>query len=76
MNDALDEGIIYMKIVLIIGAGPAGLTAAYELLNKDKGFKVVILEETDTVGGFPELFRSGGTGWISEDIVFSPKTKK
>lgn len=74
MNDALDEGIIYMKIVLIIGAGPAGLTAAYELLNKDKGFKVVILEETDTVGGISRTvsFRGnrmdiGGHRFFSKD---------
>ena len=27
-----------MKKVIIIGAGPAGLTAGYELLNKTKGY--------------------------------------
>ncbi len=40
-----------MKRVLIIGAGPAGLTAAYELLDRSKDFEVVVLEESDTVGG-------------------------
>ena len=39
-----------MKKVLIIGAGPAGLTAAYELL-KHPGFQVVVLEEDAMVGG-------------------------
>jgi protoporphyrinogen oxidase len=34
---------------VIIGAGPAGLTAAY-LLTKD-GYKVTVLESDDTVGG-------------------------
>lgn len=39
-----------MKKVIIIGAGPAGLTAGYELL-KQKGYEVTILEETDRIGG-------------------------
>lgn len=38
--------------VIVIGAGPAGLTAAHELLRDGSGeFEVVILEETKTVGG-------------------------
>lgn len=40
-----------MKKVLIIGAGPAGLTAAYELLDKSKEYEVVVFEESDTFGG-------------------------
>ena len=40
-----------MKKVLIIGAGPAGLTAAYELLDKSKDFEVTVLEESDVFGG-------------------------
>ena len=39
-----------MKKVVIIGAGPAGLTAALELL-KTKKYKVIILEESNYVGG-------------------------
>lgn len=39
------------KKVIVIGAGPAGLTAAYELLDKSKKFDVVVLEESDTFGG-------------------------
>ena len=38
------------KKVVIIGAGPAGLTAAYELLKRG-GFDVTVLEETKVVGG-------------------------
>ena len=40
-----------MKRVFIIGAGPAGLTAAYELLNKSNEYEVIILEESDCFGG-------------------------
>lgn len=41
-----------MKNVIIIGAGPAGLTAAYELLKKGRGkYQVTILEEDKQVGG-------------------------
>ena len=39
------------KTVIIIGAGPAGLTAAYELLDNSNDYDVVILEETDMIGG-------------------------
>lgn len=38
------------KTALIIGAGPAGLTAAYELL-KTTDIKPVIVEESDIIGG-------------------------
>lgn len=37
--------------VIVIGAGPAGLTAAYELLDKSKDYDVVVLEELNTFGG-------------------------
>ncbi len=40
-----------MKKVIIIGAGPAGLTAAYELLDKSDDYEVVVLEESNTFGG-------------------------
>ena len=40
-----------MRKVVIIGAGPAGLTAAYNLLKNSKNFEVVVLEENSQVGG-------------------------
>ena len=40
-----------MKKALVIGAGPAGLTAAYELLTKSDDIEVVVLEESDCFGG-------------------------
>ena len=50
-----------MKNVVIIGAGPAGLTAAYELLKKGKGeYKVTILEESGAIGGISRTVRYNG----------------
>ncbi len=40
-----------MQKVVIIGAGPAGLTAAYELLKKSNNYQVIILESDKQVGG-------------------------
>ena len=40
-----------MKKVLVIGAGPAGLTAAYELLKQSNEYEVVVLEESGQFGG-------------------------
>ena len=40
-----------MEKILIIGAGPAGLTAAYELLDKSKEYEVIVFEESDCFGG-------------------------
>ncbi|MBR0397560.1 MAG: FAD-dependent oxidoreductase, partial [Eubacterium sp.] len=40
-----------MKKALIIGAGPAGLTAAYELLKQSDDYEVVVFEESDKFGG-------------------------
>jgi len=39
------------KKAVIIGAGPAGLTAAYELLDKTD-IKPVVYEATDGIGGY------------------------
>lgn len=39
------------KTVIIIGAGPAGLTAAYELLTKANHVKPIVLEAENFVGG-------------------------
>lgn len=39
------------KKVLIIGAGPAGLTAAHELLSKSDEYEVIVFEESNCFGG-------------------------
>lgn len=48
-----------MKVV-IIGAGPAGLTAAYELLTKNQGYEVVVLEKTGAIGGISKTVPYNG----------------
>ena len=50
-----------MKKVIIIGAGPAGLTAAYELLKDNKGeYEVTVLEETNAIGGISKTVNYKG----------------
>lgn len=49
-----------MQKVAIIGAGPAGLTAAYELLSKSADMEVVVLEETDCFGGISKTVNYKG----------------
>lgn len=40
-----------MKKIIIIGAGPAGLTAGCELLKDNNEYEVLILEESNAIGG-------------------------
>ncbi len=47
------------KQVVIIGAGPAGLTAAYKLLT-ETDYKPLILEESDVIGGISRTVNVGG----------------
>ena len=49
-----------MKKALVIGAGPAGLTAAYELLTKSKDIEVTIFEESDCFGGISKTVNYKG----------------
>lgn len=63
-----------MKKVVIIGAGPAGLTAAYNLLKESRDYEVVILEETEEIGGISRTVRYkenrmdiGGHRFFSKD---------
>ena len=50
-----------MKTVIIIGAGPAGLTAAYDL-KKQRGddLRVILLEESGEIGGISRTVRHNG----------------
>ena len=53
-----------MKKVVIIGAGPAGITAGYELLknrdNSQETYEVTILEETNEIGGISKTVNHNG----------------
>ena len=64
-----------MKKAVIIGAGPAGLTAAYMLLKKTD-IRPCILEETSAIGGFQEPQSTKETGWIWEDTGSFPRMAK
>ncbi len=62
------------KKVVIIGAGPAGLTAGYELLKKSKDYEVVILESSNEIGGISRTVKYkhnrmdiGGHRFFSKD---------
>lgn len=47
------------RVAIIAGAGPAGLTAAYELLKRTD-IKPVILEMTDAIGGIAQTYNYKG----------------
>lgn len=49
-----------MKRVVIIGAGPAGLTAARELTKKMPEYSVTILEESNDIGGISKTVKYNG----------------
>jgi protoporphyrinogen oxidase len=50
-----------MQKVVIIGAGPAGLSTAYELLKNDnKKYKVILLEKEKQVGGISKTINYKG----------------
>lgn len=50
-----------MKKAIIIGAGPAGLTAAYELLKRTD-IQPIILERSSDIGGISKTVRYKGNG--------------
>ena len=53
LNGINENGRFVMrkKIAIIIGAGPAGLTAAYSLLKSSAEIQPIILEAENFVGG-------------------------
>ncbi|HBN55399.1 MAG TPA: hypothetical protein DD414_01355, partial [Lachnospiraceae bacterium] len=64
-----------MKKVIVIGAGPAGLTAAYELKKRSPGeYDVLVLEESGEIGGISRTVKYknnrmdiGGHRFFSKD---------
>lgn len=65
-----------MKKVVIIGAGPAGLTAAYELLKKSNEYEVTVLEESEVVGGISRTVRYNGNRMDIGGHVFFQKIRR
>lgn len=49
-----------MKTAVIAGAGPAGVTAAYEILIKNEDIKPIILEASDKIGGISATYDCDG----------------
>ena len=49
-----------MKHLVIIGAGPAGLSAAYELLEKSGDWHVTVLEASPYIGGISRTIERNG----------------
>ena len=48
--------------VVIVGAGPAGLTAALELLRRSPAERPIVVEALDQVGGLARTVRHNGNG--------------
>ena len=64
-----------MKKVIIIGAGPAGLTAGYKLLRQTSEYQIIILEESNALGGISQTVNHhgnrmdiGGHRFFSKDV--------
>lgn len=49
-----------MKEVVIIGAGPAGITAGLKLLRESSDYNVTILEESNDIGGISKTVKYNG----------------
>lgn len=49
-----------MRKALIIGGGPAGLTAAYELLKQSQDIEVTVFEESSLLGGISKTVEYNG----------------
>lgn len=65
-----------MKKIVIIGAGPAGLTAGVEILRQDSTCRVIILEESDTVGGISKTVNCDGNRMDMGGHRFFTKNEK
>ncbi len=48
------------KIAVIAGAGPAGLTSAYEFLHQNTDIHPIVFEQSDEIGGISKTVRYNG----------------
>ena len=64
-----------MEKVIIIGAGPAGLTAAIELLKNGGDFDVTILEGSQAMGGISQTVRYNGNRMAVDALYYKWKNE-
>ena len=65
------------KKVIVIGAGPAGLTAAYELIsNYSDRYEVIVLEEKQDIGGIAKTVKYKGNRMDMGGHRFFTKNEK
>ena len=62
------------KKVVIVGAGVAGLTTAYKLLESE--YEVIVVERDDTVGGLSKTYHDGEFAFDSGPHRFYTKNDK
>lgn len=48
------------KVAVIAGAGPAGLTSAYEFLHQNTNIHPIVFEQSDEIGGISKTVRYNG----------------
>ena len=48
------------KNIVIIGAGPAGLSCAYHLLLNNKNYNIITIEESNDIGGISKTINYKG----------------
>lgn len=65
-----------MDTIVIIGAGPSGLTTAYELLKSDRGYKVILIEKEKIVGGISKTLKYKGNRMDLGGHRFFSKSKE
>ncbi len=68
--------MIKNKTIIIIGAGPAGLTAAYELLDRSNEYNIIILESSSFIGGISRTINYKGNRMDIGGHRFFSKDKK
>lgn len=67
----MDHSISIPKKVAIIGAGIAGISAAWRLNTLNKDFKITIFEKSTTLGGRVATRRKEGFYWDNGANYFS-----
>lgn len=65
----------HKKKAIIVGAGPAGLTAAYRLLEKAE-IQTLVLEQSDAIGGISQTVRYKGNRMDIGGHRFFSKSKR